>query len=121
MRSIRQSGCECAGARAEAAMANFNVGFVIFPDLTQLDFTGPLQVLARLPQSQMHIVAKSAAPVPSDCGLALVPTCTFADCPPLDLICVPGGAAGVTKAIGDRETVEFVRAQAKQAKYVTSV
>jgi hypothetical protein len=50
----------------------FNVGFVIFPDLTQLDFTGPQQVLARLPQSAMHMVAKSIAPVPSD--LSLVPT-----------------------------------------------
>jgi cyclohexyl-isocyanide hydratase len=102
-------------------MPDFNIGFVIFPDLTQLDFTGPLQVLARLPQSTTHIVAKSAAPVPSDCGLSLVPTCTFADCPPLDLICVPGGVTGVIGAIGDRETIEFVRLQAKNAKYVTSV
>ena len=47
-------------------MSNFNVGFVIFPDLTQLDFTGPLQVLARLPQSTTHIIAKSEASVPSD-------------------------------------------------------
>ena len=46
-------------------MPDFNIGFVIFPNLTQLDFTGPLQVLARLPQSTTHIVAKSAAPVPS--------------------------------------------------------
>ena len=45
-------------------MSNFNVGFVIFGDLTQLDFTGPLQVLARLPQSTTHIIAKSEAPVP---------------------------------------------------------
>jgi hypothetical protein len=45
-------------------MPLFNVGFVIFPDLTQLDFTGPQQVLARLPESAMHIVAKSAAAVP---------------------------------------------------------
>ena len=102
-------------------MAPFNVGFVIFPDLTQLDFTGPLQVLARLPQSAIHIIAKSEAPVPSDCGLSLVPTCTFASCPPLDLICIPGGVSGVIKAIGDRETVEFVRQQASAAKYVTSV
>jgi cyclohexyl-isocyanide hydratase len=102
-------------------MSNFNVGFVIFPDLTQLDFTGPLQVLARLPQSATHIVAKSAAAVPSDCGLGLVPTHTFADCPPLDLICIPGGASGVVRAIADRETVEFVRRQASTAKYVTSV
>ncbi len=102
-------------------MSNFNVGFVIFPDLTQLDLTGPLQVLARLPQSKTHIVAKSEAAVPADCGLALVPTHIFANCPPLDLICVPGGASGVVGAIGDRETVEFVRRQAAAAKYVTSV
>jgi cyclohexyl-isocyanide hydratase len=102
-------------------MSNFNVGFVIFPDLTQLDFTGPLQVLARLPQSTTHIIAKSEAPVPSDCGLGLVPTGTFANCPPLDLICIPGGVAGVIGAIGDSETVEFVRRQAASARYVTSV
>jgi len=102
-------------------MANFNVGFVIFPELTQLDFTGPLQVLAKLPQSTMHIAAKTLEPVPSDCGLGLVPTCTFEVCPPLDLICVPGGASGVARAIGDRDTIEFVRRQAERAKYITSV
>ena len=102
-------------------MSPFNIGFVIFPDLTQLDFTGPLQVLSRLPQSATHIVAKSEAPVPSDCGLGLVPTDTFASCPPLDLLCVPGGSYGVVQAIGDRETIEFVRRQAGAAKYVTSV
>jgi cyclohexyl-isocyanide hydratase len=102
-------------------MSNFHVGFVIFPNLTQLDFTAPLQVLARLPQSTTHIIAKSDAPVPSDCGLSLVPTCTFANCPPLDLICIPGGVSGVIGAIGDRATVEFVRVQASKAKYVTSV
>jgi cyclohexyl-isocyanide hydratase len=100
-------------------MPLFNIGFVIFPDLTQLDFTGPLQVLSRVPQSATHIIAKTAAPVPSDCGLSLVPTCTFEASPALDLICVPGGA-GVTGAVGDRE-IEFVRQQAKRAKYVTSV
>jgi transcriptional regulator GlxA family with amidase domain len=57
-------------------MPLFNIGFVIFRDVTQLDFTGPLQVLSRLPQSAIHIIAKSAAPVPSDCGLGLVPTHT---------------------------------------------
>ena len=104
-----------------ASMPLFNIGFVIFPDLTQLDFTGPLQVLSRLPQSATHIVLKSTAPVPSDCGLGLVPTHTFANCPPLDLICIPGGSEGVAGIINDRETIEFVRQQAGAAKYVTSV
>lgn len=102
-------------------MPQFNIGFVIFPDLTQLDFTGPLQVLWRLPQSATHIVAKSAAPVASDCGLGLIPTHTFANCPPLDLVCIPGGSEGVAGIINDRETIEFVRQQAGAAKYVTSV
>jgi cyclohexyl-isocyanide hydratase len=102
-------------------MPAFTVGFVLFPDLTQLDLTGPLQVLARLPQSRTIVAAKSKSPVPSDCGLSLLPTHSFAECPPFDLICVPGGVKGVIGAIGDRETVEFVRRQAAGAKYITSV
>lgn len=102
-------------------MSNFTVGFVLFPDLTQLDLTGPLQVLARLPQSRTIVVAKSESPVPSDCGLSLLPTHSFANCPPFDLICVPGGVKGVIGAIGDPETIDFVRRQAAGAKYITSV
>src|SRR6476646_1567489 len=97
-----------------------NIGFVLFPNLTQLDFTGPLQVLHRLPDSKTHIVARTRDPVPSDCGLSLVPTATFADCAPLDLICVPGGF-GVSGAIADAATIDFVRRQGQRAKYVTSV
>jgi len=101
-------------------MSQLNIGFVIFPQLTQLDFTGPLQVLSRLPGAATHIVAKSDALVPSDCGLGLVPTTTFAACPSLDVICIPGGF-GVVEAIGDQETVGFVRRQAAGARYITSV
>src|ERR1700757_3757718 len=102
-------------------MSLFNVGFVIFPEVTQLDFTGPLQLLSRLPQSAIHVVAKSASPVMSDCRLGLVPTHTFANCPSLDLICIPGGSEGVAGIINDNETIDFVRQQASAAKYVTSV
>tara|TARA_R110002110_G_scaffold415737_1_gene654586 strand:- start:727 stop:1410 length:684 start_codon:yes stop_codon:yes gene_type:complete len=101
-------------------MSSFNVGFVIFPNLTQLDFTGPLQVLSRLPDSKIHIIAKTMEPVPSDCNLGLVPTETFDTCPQLDLICVPGGG-GVADAMLDKLTVDFIRLQSAGAKYVTSV
>src|ERR1700681_1774292 len=107
--------------KGRPSMSLFNVGFVIFPELTQLDFTGPQQVLARMPQSAMHIIAKSASPVPSDSGLSLVPTHTFENCPRLDLICVPGGTTGVVRTMGDRETIAFVQRQSSTAKYVTSV
>jgi cyclohexyl-isocyanide hydratase len=113
-------------------MPDFNVGFVIFPDITQLDFTGPFEVLSRLAtppsllapsvfaHSRTHIVAKSMQPVLSDRGLGIMPTCVFESCPQLDLICVPGGP-GVVGAIADDETVGFVRNQSARAQYVTSV
>jgi cyclohexyl-isocyanide hydratase len=98
----------------------FQCGFVTFNAITQLDFTGPLQVLHRLPDSQVHIIAASLDPVMSDCGLALVPTTTFADCPQLDLICVPGGF-GVEALMADPVAIDFIRSQARSARYVTSV
>lgn len=98
----------------------FTTVFVLFPNVTQLDFTGPLQVLHRLPGATTHIAAKTRDPVPSDCGLSLVPTTTFADCPPADLLCVPGGF-GVSGAIADAETMSFVRRQGAGTRYVTSV
>lgn len=97
-----------------------NIGFVLFPNVTQLDFTGPLQVMHRIPGATTHIIAKALAPVPSDCGLSLVPTATFAAAPDLDLICVPGGF-GVADAIDDAETLQFVRKRGGAARYVTSV
>jgi cyclohexyl-isocyanide hydratase len=99
---------------------SFNTGFVIFPNLTQLDFTGPLQVLHRLPGATTHIVAKTHEPVRSDGPLTIPPTVTFADCPPLDLLCIPGGF-GVDQAMEDEETIAFVRREGARARYVTSV
>jgi len=113
-------------------LSDFNVGFVIFPGLTQLDFTGPFEVLSRLgtppsisvpskfPQSKTHVVAKTMLPVLSDRGLGIMPTCTFENCPPLDLICLPGGP-GVVEALADIEAVDFIRRQGGRAEYVTSV
>ena len=114
-------------------MSEFTVGFVIFPGITQLDFTGPFEVLSRLgtppslsapskfAQSRTHVVAKTMLPVSSDRGLGIVPTCTFQDCPMLDLLCVPGGGTGVVESLADAETVDFIRRQGGRATYVTSV
>ena len=99
---------------------SFTIGFVVFPNLTQLDFTGPLQVLHRLPGATTHIVARTRDPVPSDGPLTIQPTVTFAECPPLDLICVPGGF-GVDQVMENEETIAFVRREGARARYVTSV
>ena len=96
------------------------IGLVIFPRVTQLDLTGPVQVFSSVPGAKVHLIWKRIEPVPSDSVLTLTPTVTFADCPQLDVICVPGGA-GADDLVNDEETLDFLRAQAKAAKYVTSV
>jgi cyclohexyl-isocyanide hydratase len=96
------------------------IGLVLFPKVTQLDFTGPLQVFSSVPGAQVHLIWKRIEPVPSDSVLVLTPTTTFADCPQLDVICVPGGA-GTDDMVNDEEMLAFLRQQAVGAKYVTSV
>jgi cyclohexyl-isocyanide hydratase len=96
------------------------IGIVIFPKVTQLDFTGPLQVFSSVPNAAVHLIWKRIEPVATDTPLKVLPTTNFADCPQLDVICVPGGA-GTDDMVNDEEMLDFLCAQAKTAKYVTSV
>lgn len=102
------------------------IGLVVFPNLTQLDATGPLQVFASIPTFapdpgvDVHLLWKNLEPVPTDAIMTMTPTMTFADCPPLDVICVPGGP-GIDALLGDAEVVDFVRDQGANATWVTSV
>ncbi|HWV82462.1 MAG TPA: DJ-1/PfpI family protein [Hyphomicrobiaceae bacterium] len=96
------------------------IGLILFPRLTQLDLTGPFEVLARLPNADVHLVWKDLQPVVSDVGLKILPTRTLTDCPKLDVICIPGGP-GMNALLEDDEMLAFVRDQGGQARYVTSV
>jgi cyclohexyl-isocyanide hydratase len=100
--------------------APLHVGFLLYPDVTQLDLTGPAQVLASLPSAHVHLVWKTLDPVVCDAGFALVPTDTFASCPPLDVLCVPGGS-GQVALMTDEPTLTFLRKHAAGARYVCSV
>ena len=96
------------------------IGMLIFPRLTQLDMTGPYEVLARLPDTQVDLVAKTMDPVTTDRGMQIVPTVTYETCPPLDIVMVPGGP-GQQDLMEDEAALSFLRKQAAGAKYVTSV
>ena len=96
------------------------IGLLVFPKVTQLDLTGPLQVFSSVPGATVHLVWKRIEPVTSDSVLTLTPTVSFADCPQLDVICVPGGL-GTDDMINDEEMLAFLRKQAEGARYITSV
>ena len=95
------------------------IGFVLFPDLTMLDFVGPWEILSRLERARCHVVAAERAPVVGG-GLAVQPTATFADCPSLDILCVPGGP-GHLRAMENDALLAFLRHQAQHCRFTTSV
>jgi cyclohexyl-isocyanide hydratase len=108
-------------SRKDVAMpAPLNIGLLLFPKLTQLDLTGPLQVFSRIPGASIHLVGKTLDAVTSDTVLTLTPTVNFEQCPQLDVICVPGGV-GTDDVVNDEATLDFLRRQAATATYVTSV
>jgi cyclohexyl-isocyanide hydratase len=96
------------------------IGLLIFPKITQLDMTGPYEVFARIPGVKVHLIWKRIEPITSDVGMPLLPTMTLRECPPLDVICIPGGP-GQVDLMDDEEIIAFVRRQGLQARYVTSV
>ncbi|TNE65163.1 MAG: DJ-1/PfpI family protein [Alphaproteobacteria bacterium] len=97
-----------------------HIGLLLFPGLTQLDLTGPFEVFSKMEGARVHLIWKTLDPVTAETGLRLLPTVTFADCPKLDVICVPGGP-GQVDLMTDADTLDFLRAKAADARYVTSV
>ena len=96
------------------------IGLLTFPDVQQLDLTAPYEVFVGIPEARVHLVAADRAPVTSSTGLVLAPTLAMADCPQLDVLCVPGGL-GVNPLMQDAAVLAFLRQQAEHARYVTSV
>ncbi len=103
-----------------ASIPPISVAFLLFPNVTQLDLTGPAQVLSRLGNVTLDLVWKDREPVRTDAGFAIVPTATFAEVPRADILCVPGGM-GVTDVIADDAAMAWVRAVGAEARWVTSV
>src|SRR3546814_388194 len=94
--------------------------FLLFPGITQLDFTAPAQALSRMPGARLVGAAANRDPIATDSGFAILPTHDFASAPQADILCVPGGH-GVTEALGNAETIDFIARQAAGAQWVTSV
>jgi cyclohexyl-isocyanide hydratase len=102
------------------ATNQLTVGLLLFPDMTQLDMTGPYEVFISLPRTTVHLIWKSLEPVIVGGGLRMLPTTMLSSCPKLDLICVPGGP-GQVALMRDSEVLDFLREQAETCRYVTSV
>lgn len=99
---------------------SITIGLLIFPDITQLDMTGPHEVFTKIPGAKVMTIWKDLEPITAGGGLRILPDVTYDTCPPLDVICVPGGA-GMNPLLNDEATLVFLRRVAPNATYVTSV
>ncbi|MEO0826006.1 MAG: DJ-1/PfpI family protein [Cyanobacteria bacterium J06642_9] len=102
-------------------MSQLQIGFLVYPDVVQLDVMGAYQVLAFPPNTQVHLIWKTLTPITSSEGLIFSPTVNLVNCPPLDVICVPGGGMGQIEVMKDPEILDFLQQQSKSAQYVTSI
>ena len=96
------------------------IGMVVFPNLTQLDLTGPYEVFGRLLTTKVLLIAESLQPIKSDNGLLLTPDTSFDSSPQVDILFVPGGR-GIFEAMQNQKLISFLQLQAVNAKYITSV
>jgi cyclohexyl-isocyanide hydratase len=105
---------------AGSSMAALCIGLLAFPAMTQLDLTGPLQVFASLPDADVRVLWKTLDPIRTQGGLRLLPDTTMADCPHLDVICVPGGP-GIVDLMDDEAVLSFLRTRAEEVRFIGSV
>lgn len=98
----------------------FRIVFILYPRLTQLDFTGPYEVLARMPGAEVVLASKEGGSLETEMGLTFAGLTRLADVARADMIMIPGGP-GQTAAMLDPEFMAQVKRLGESARYVTSV
>ena len=100
--------------------AGATIVFAIFPDVTHLDFTGPHQVLSRVPGAEIIVASATGEPITVAGGITFSGLTRLSDVPRCDVLCVPGGF-GTTEAMEDPGFMRQIKRLASEARYVTSV
>jgi cyclohexyl-isocyanide hydratase len=101
-------------------MEKFKVVMLLFPELTIQDFVGPYDVFVKTPKFEVLTVALSKSEMTAEGGLIVKATYDFDDCPPADILFVPGGS-GVTAILNNKLYQAFLKRQGENAQYISSV
>jgi cyclohexyl-isocyanide hydratase len=117
--SSQDSPAHFKGHSPNMTTSHLTIGCLIYPRQDQNDFTGPFAVLSRIPDSTVHVIAKTKSPVRDLKGLILTPEMSIAEAPQLDLLLVPGGSG--QEVMDGEEILSFIRKQADSGRYVCSI
>jgi transcriptional regulator GlxA family with amidase domain len=107
------------------------VGILIFPYAEVLDFCGPYEVfmatrlneehrLEEPPPFEVLLVAENEDAIAAAGGMRVIPDCTIADCPTLDILVVPGGA-GIRIEIDNEPLINWIAVRGREVETLTSV
>lgn len=104
-----------------AAKQSRKLGIVLYPKFELLDVYGPAEIFGSVgPRLKLVMVSQKAGPVASAQGPQVIADFGFDDCPPLDLVMVPGGFGTLTE-LNNKALLEWLQARAPQAEIVISV
>jgi cyclohexyl-isocyanide hydratase len=96
------------------------IGAIVFPNMDQMDLTGPFAALSRLPGTTFQLLWKNTQPVRDFHGFQITPDASFADAMPMDMLLVPGGP-GQNELMEDEELLGFIRGQSERVKILFTV
>lgn len=97
-----------------------NIGMLVFPAITAIDYVGPSDLLARIPGAKLRLIWKHKDTIHTDLGWEIRATDTFESCGQLDMVVVPGGP-GIGELLTDEETLQFIARQADHAKWIVGI
>jgi transcriptional regulator GlxA family with amidase domain len=96
------------------------VVFALYPRVTQLDFTGPFEIFARLPGARCVLASTDGGTIQGDGGITFANVVRLADVAQCMLLCVPGGF-GTVAAMDDQAYLAELRRLGARARFITSV
>ncbi|OBU85304.1 DJ-1/PfpI family protein [Chromobacterium subtsugae] len=99
---------------------SFTIVFALYPRVTQLDFTGPHEVLAQLPGARCVLASAQGGNIRTDSGITFAELARLQDIAGCDLLCVPGGL-GTIAALEDQDFLAQLRRLSASARYTASV
>ena len=102
------------------------VCILIFDEVEVLDFCGPFEVFSvtggRQGETPFEVctVAEEERPVRTRGGLTVTATYSFKDCPPADILLIPGGP-GTRQQLHNENLLVWIKDRSKSAQLVLSV
>jgi cyclohexyl-isocyanide hydratase len=101
-------------------MRKYNIGMLLFPNVTLQDFAGPYEVFIRTECFTVFTVAEKKSSMQVEGGLVLQAQYSYSDCPAIDILFVPGGK-GITQMLTNESCISFLQSRGIHAEYITAV